>query len=148
MLSDGTTCEAVDDFESEVWPPEVQLVISALEAGAADPPTERRQCPRMRYRVKASLRLFSDPPGSPPWLLYTRDAGARGLGFITSHRLPLGYGGIVELPAPDGSMMSVQCTLNRCREAAAGWFEGALHFNRNQYLLAPPPEEAVEEENG
>ena len=144
MLSDAPTCEATDELEGDAFPAEVNLVLSALEAGAAEPFIERRQCPRMQYRVRAMLRLFSDPPGSPPWLLFTRDAGARGLGFITAHRLPLGYGGIVELAAPDGRMLSIQCTLNRCREAAAGWFEGALHFNRNQHLLSPTPED----ENG
>ena len=54
----------------------------------------------MRYRVAADLRLFSDTPGIPAWRLYTRDASARGIGFVTRDRLPLGYGGVVQLPSP------------------------------------------------
>jgi hypothetical protein len=138
MVIDAPICESVDESSGDTFPAEVQLVISALEAGGAEPGIERRALPRMQYRVKAYLRLFSDPTGSAPWLLYTRDVGERGVGFVTEHRLPLGYGGIVELTAPDGTPLAIQGTVNRCRETAPGWFEGALHFNRNQHLLAPP----------
>ena len=69
---------------------------------------------------------------TPPWLLYTRDINPRSLGFVTSHRLPLGYGGVIELPGPDGEPVSVHCTLLRCRQAAPRWFEGCLYFNREQ----------------
>jgi hypothetical protein len=62
----------------------------------------------------------------------------RGLGFITSHRLPLGYGGLVQLPRPDGKgTMTVHCTILRCRETAPGWFEGSVYFNRDQPSLLP-----------
>ena len=80
------------------WPPEVGLILSALEAGAFD--GDQRQQPRRPYRVKAMLRLFIDPPGASPWQLFTRDASPRGLGFISHHMLPLSHGGIVELLGP------------------------------------------------
>ncbi|MEA2736468.1 MAG: hypothetical protein QOE14_2919 [Humisphaera sp.] len=118
------------------WLAEAELVLSALEVGA---PTHdnRRRHPRRRYHVIADLHLFTDGPGTPPWRLYTRDVSARGLGFITRDRLPLGYGGVVELPGPTDRLMRVNVTLFRCREIGNGWFEGALYFNREQWLFAP-----------
>ena len=84
------------------------------------------------HRVRGHLRLFSDCVHSSPREIFTRDVHARGLGFITPHRLPLGHGGFVSFTAPDGRPRRLQCTLHRCREAAPGWFEGALCFNREQ----------------
>lgn len=112
-------------------PPEAEMILSALEAGAHET-SELRQAARRTYRVRAELRLFVDAQDAQPRVLYTRDADPRGLGFITPHRLPLGYGGSVELPGPSGSLVKISCTLLRCREAAPGWFEGALYFNRQQ----------------
>lgn len=116
-------------------PAEVELILSALEAGRFSN-SNRSKISRRRYRVRAFLRLFSDGPDAPPWLLYTRDVHSRGLGFITPHRLPLGYGGFIELAGPGGEMLTIHCTLLRCREAAAGWHEGALYFNREQPIFA------------
>jgi hypothetical protein len=115
------------------WPAQVDLVLSALEAGRfASGHRDRRGSRRKRLRVTAWLRLFIDGPATPPWTLYSRDVHARGMGFVTPHRLPLGYGGLLELPSPDGACLSVACTLLRCREVAPGWFDGALYFNRDQ----------------
>ena len=122
------------------FPAQVELILSALETGQFAR-RERRSVLRASFRTEATLRLFSDPPDRAPWLLYTRDANDKGLGFITSHRLPLGYGGMLELEAPNGQLVSIQCTLNRCREAAPGWFEGSLHFNRPQPVFASLPRE-------
>src|SRR5580658_4752192 len=61
MVIDVPICESVDESSGDTFPAEVQLVISALEAGGAEPGIERRKLPRMQYRVKAYLRLFSDP---------------------------------------------------------------------------------------
>jgi hypothetical protein len=127
---------------TDTWPPEVHLIISALDAGedgahpVASGVFKRRDIPRTPYRVAASLQLFSDAPDADPWRLYTRDISPRGLGFITPHRLPLGYGGTLELPAPDGRMIAINCTLLRCREVTTGWFDGALYFNREQPVFA------------
>ena len=117
--------------ESTVFPREVDLIISALEAGGSGGP-EARVLPRFAYRTQAELRLFSDRDGQRPWTLYTRNVNRRGLGFVTTHRLPLGYGGVLQIPAPDGQMLAINCTLLRCREAAPGWFEGCVYFNRDQ----------------
>jgi hypothetical protein len=112
-----------------------ELILSALDSGrhSADAEhDERRALRRLPYRVRARLKFFSDTPHSSPREIYTRDAHARGLGFITPHRLPLGHGGFVEFRGPDGRARRIQCTLQRCREAAPGWFEGAVCFNREQ----------------
>ena len=115
----------------EPWPVEIDLVLSALDAGNAFDP-DRRAMARMLYRVRAELRLFSDAPEKGPWVLYTRDADPRGLGFITRHRLPLGYGGWIELRTPSGHKLRAHCTLFRCRQMASGWYEGSLSFNAQQ----------------
>jgi PilZ domain len=112
------------------------MVISALDAGQSTSPFNRRLSNRCEYRVRARLRLFSDPEGTEPWTLYTRDVDAGGVGFITRHRLPLGYGGRIEFLAPNGEVLTATCTLLRCRPAAPGWYEGALYFNRKQSVLA------------
>ena len=129
----GTTAVAEDRP-----PREVELILSALEAGAPAHDNRRRH-PRMRYHVTAQLHLFSDTAaGNPPWTLYTRDISVRGVGFVTKHRLPLGYGGVVQLPSPSGQRVSVNGTLFRCRELSNGWFEGAMYFNREQWVFAAP----------
>ena len=119
---------------ADEWSSEVDLILSALEAGGA--PEERRRAERIAYRVKAALRLFSDAPGADAWTLFTRDVNTKGLGFITRHRLPLGYGGKLQLPSPNGQVVTIHVTLYRCREAAKGWFEGALYFNREQWMFS------------
>ena len=119
-------------------PKNVDIILSALDAGRHVLPHDRRAVARHKYRVQGWLRLFTDGPDDDARVVYTRDVNARGLGFITSHRLPLGYGGLIELPRLDGNgTTSVHCTLLRCREAAPGWFEGSVYFNREQPSLVP-----------
>lgn len=113
------------------WPPQADLILTAIETGQFNR-RESRGIARRSYRVSALLKLFSDGPDTPAWEIFTRDANARGLGFITPHRLPLGYGGLLKMLCPDGNVKSIACTLFRCREAAPEWFEGALYFNRHQ----------------
>ncbi len=125
--------ESTETDESS-WPAEVAMIISALEAGRHRI-LNRRSVTRQTHRVKARLRLFSDKAGDEPWLLYTREASERGVGFVTRHRLPLGYGGTVELATPFGGVVVVTCTIYRCRETSPGWYEGALTFNREQWLF-------------
>jgi hypothetical protein len=121
----------VADDPDTHWPAEADLVISALDA-ARGQCHDRRQGSRRHHRVRGLLRLFSDRPGTAPWEVFTRDVSPRSIGFVSRHRLPLGYGGAIELTAPDGQKITAHCTLLRCREAAPGWFEGAMYFNREQ----------------
>ena len=134
----GTETIEIEGLEilPDKWPAEVDLIISALEA-AGEPHDNRRKHPRMPYRVMADLRLFADPSGIAPWRLYTRDVSARGLGFVTPHRLPLGYGGQVELTTPAGRVVSINGVISRCRDIGGGFFEGALYFNREQWMFQP-----------
>jgi hypothetical protein len=131
MLLMSYETQEAESTESPAIPPTVALLMSAIEAGEYSV-DERRETRRILYRVTTHLRLFRDDPQTPGWRLYTRDINRRGLGFITPHRLPLGYGGIVMLKGSSGRMEPVHCTLSRCREASPGWFEGCLHFNREQ----------------
>jgi hypothetical protein len=132
---------AVPRTNMEDWPPQAELVLSAIEAGqhgaGPHPGAERRVGRRASFRVRAQLRLYSDNAGEPGRVIYTRDIHARGLGFITPHRLPLGHGGLVDLPTPGGKIVTIPCTLLRCREAAPGWYEGSVYFNRDQHGLVP-----------
>jgi len=119
----------------EKWPAEVDLIVTALRAGEL-PDDDRRKIARAEYRVKATLRLFSDRHGTPPWILYTCDANERGVGFIAPARLPLSHGGILEIATPTGEVASVHITLYRCNEISPGWYRGALCFNREQPAFA------------
>src|SRR5687768_5238496 len=101
----------------EAYPREVEFVISALEAGPR-PQHERQKVKRTRYRARATLHLFSDGAEGAPALLYSRHVSAQALGFLTSRRLPLSYGGMLKIPTPDGRVVEVACTVLRCREAA------------------------------
>ena len=127
----GSSPHRTVDRSAEVFPPEVEMVMSALEAGEYFG-LDRRARRRVAYRTRANLRLFSDAHNGQPWALYTRDVNRRGLAFLTPHRLPLGYGGVLEIVGPDGRWLTINCTLLRCREAAPGWFEGSVYFNRDQ----------------
>ena len=120
--------------EASALPAQVQMILSALEAGAFSG-QEKRRASRRHYHVRARLRLFVDAAGAPAWVLYTRDVSARGIGFICQHRLPLGYGGTLSLCAPDGTSLTVDCVLLRCRETVHGWYEGSLYFNREQFAF-------------
>lgn len=131
----GGEVQDAGDGPPEAWPPQVDLILSAIDAGRDAEPHDRRAVPRHSYRVRGWLRLFSDGRDGDARPVYTRDANPRGVGFITPHRLPLGYGGTLELPHPDGGTAVVHCTILRCREASPGWFEGSVYFNREQSAL-------------
>ena len=111
-------------------PADAAMVISAMDMGS--PRVDRRALARVAYRVTTAIRLFRDKPGTKPWELFTRDVNRKCLGFVTRHRLPLGYGGVVALVDFNGNPLDVHCTLLRCREATAGWYEGSVYFNRDQ----------------
>lgn len=113
------------------WPAEVEFILSALEMAQHDW-SERRLVSRQPYRARATLKLFSDDAEVEPRELFTRDVGARGMGFITRHRLPLGYGGTLEIAGAGARHLEISCTILRCRQTIQGWFEGAVNFNREQ----------------
>ncbi len=120
--------------QTSTWPADALFVLSALEA-AGETHEERRRLGRAFYQVAAELKLYTDGPDHKPWRLYTRDVNPRGVGFITPHRLPLGYGGVIRLCAPNGQLYGIPGTLLRCREAAPGWYDAAMVFNRHQWIF-------------
>lgn len=117
------------------WCPEVDVVLSALDASRCHGGPDRRSVHRRPHRVPADLRLFADGPRGTPWELFSRDVDARGLGFVCRDRLPLGYGGLVELEAPDRTPILAPCTVYRCRECGPDWYEGSLYFHQPQPAL-------------
>src|SRR5438552_10044723 len=104
----------IDSVKTRNWPSEAELILSAMDAASAEKAADRRAVARAPYRVRGKLRFFSDAPDSSLWTIYTRDVDRRGLGFVTQHFLPLGYGGCIELPSPGGRLMYVHGTLFRC----------------------------------
>lgn len=118
------------------WPAKVDLILSAIDAGRGNL-VERRKRYRLPYRAIGKLRLFSDTDDAEPWTLYSHDVDSRGVGFITPRRLPLGYGGMIDIRAPNGEMVRAHCTVFRCRETVQGWYEAALYFNTEQYAFHP-----------
>lgn len=113
------------------WPADVEMMISAIEAGQRTP-RDRRKRYRLAHRSVATLRLFVDGDG-PSRTIYTRNADSRGVGFLSQERLPLGYGGTVELRTPSGISLTANCTIFRCCEMVNGWYEAALSFNTEQW---------------
>jgi hypothetical protein len=128
---DGLLADATAPF-----PHEVEFMISALEAGPR-PLIDRQKVKRAQYRVRATLKLFSDPPDARPALLFTRNVTTQALAFLTADALTLSHGGILRIPTPSGEIIQINCTVLRCREAAPGWFEGAVYFNREQPFFNP-----------
>ncbi len=124
------------EVEGALWPREVDLILSAMEAGASDTHLCRRRNPRRTHRVRAELSLFAHGPLVSPIVLYTRDVTADGIGFISRERVTLGYNGMIKFASPDGRIISAQCGVYRCRESINGWYEGALMFTVEQPSLA------------
>lgn len=118
--------------DASPFPPEVDFVISALEAAGQPHSDDQRRVPRSSYRVRAALRLYSDDPLSSPRVLYTRNVSEQAIAFLSAEPLPLSHGGILHISSPDGRCMQIACTVLRCSLAARGWYEGALYFNRQQ----------------
>ena len=125
-----------DETSTEPFPREVEFVISAMEA-CPRPAIDRQKLPRFPYRVRASLRLYSDQSDQGPALLYTRHVHSLAIGFLTNRRLPISHGGVLRIRTPRQEVIEIGCTVLRCREVAPGWFEGALYFNREQSAFAP-----------
>ena len=116
-------------------PEEVEFILSALEAGYVAPEHDRRSQTRKTIRTNAEIQLYSDRPGAAPRDIFTRDASSRSMGFISKHRLPLGYGGRVLLRGPHGEDLDIACTVCRCQQTVNGWYEGSLSFNREQFAF-------------
>lgn len=132
----GILTAAADRGGGGELPREVEFIISALEAGPR-PLVDRHKLRRFPYRVRATLKLYSDAPDAPPVVVYTRHIHRQAVGILSPRPLPLSHGGILRVRTPAGELIEIACAVLRCREVAAGWFEGALYFNRPQKAFAP-----------
>lgn len=111
--------------ELDAWPADVDLICSAMDAARAPGDRQRRRESRRPHRVIAHLQIHGE---HAPVRIYSRDCDPTHFGFIVERPLPLGFRATLEFAAPDGSLMSATCTVQRCRECVPGWFEGALAF--------------------
>lgn len=128
--------------EREALAVQSRMILSAMEAAArgrlAPTAYERRGNDQTRraFRGEGDLNLFADAEGTKPWKLFLRDADPRAIGFVTPDRLPLGYGGRLQLVLPDGGRVDAEVTIVRCRTCYGGWFEGAAYFHTPQNVFA------------
>ena len=101
--------------------------VTALNA-AFPPERERRQLPRLKYQVVATLEPVTVGPQEVR--VVTRDADARGTGFVSSGPMDEGSRAVLHLPSPDGDAepQRIECRVRRSREIGNGLFEGSVEF--------------------
>ena len=109
-------------------PQQVRNDAAALDAAFPTRRIDRRQTPRLKYQVVATLEPVSAAPDDV--CVVTRDADQKGAGFLSSSDLPEGSRGVLHLPAPDGQgePQRIECRVRRSREVANGLFEGSVEF--------------------
>jgi len=120
---------------SDGVPQDARFVISVLngEPSGADH-QERRRFRREPFIAAAELEVLGD--ASPPrTAIFTRDANRWGVGFVTQKPLPLARDATLRIFIAGGEMLMVRCCVLRCREAAPGWFEGAVLFYHEEPRL-------------
>ncbi len=102
--------------------------VTALNAAFPAPLVERRQAPRLKYQVVATLEPVASGPDDVR--VVTRDADPQGTGFLSSGNLPAGSRAVLHLPAPDGEgeTQRIECRVRRSRELGNGLFEGSVEF--------------------
>ena len=100
-------------------------------ASATPPAVERRQAPRQTYQVPATLEPVAFGKVEDVRVV-TRDADARGTGFVSTGQLPEGTRAVLHLPAPDGKTQRIECRVRRSREIGNGLFEGSVEFLGDQ----------------
>ncbi|HVT87603.1 MAG TPA: hypothetical protein VHD56_02015 [Tepidisphaeraceae bacterium] len=120
------------------WPSEVRLITSVLEQQESLF-ENRRSMTRYPYRVKAGIEIIEGSGMHPSRSVqvYTRDANARGLGFVSNRELSLGVKARLHLPSPADRPRWIACSIVRCRSFIDGWFEGAVLFDNDQRMFEP-----------
>lgn len=98
----------------------------AFPAGKVEGNVERRHAKRLKYAVAATLEPVSSGPEDVR--VVTRDADARGTGFVSSGELPEGSRAVLHLPDDEGRMQRIECRVRRSRELGNGLFEGSVEF--------------------
>ena len=91
---------------------------------------ERRQVPRLKYQVVATLEPVAVGPDDVR--VVTRDADPKGTGFVSSGPIAEGARAVLHLPAPEGQPdaepQRIECRVRRSREIGNGLFEGSVEF--------------------
>ena len=90
---------------------------------------ERRQAPRLKYQVVATLEPVTT--NSPEGVhVVTRDADPNGTGFLATGELREGSRAVLHLPGPggEGDVQRIECRVRRSRELGNGLFEGSVEF--------------------
>ena len=109
----------------------LRAAASAAPAQGPTPAHERRQAPRQTYQVPATLEPVAFGKVEDVRVV-TRDADARGTGFVSTGQLPEGTRAVLHLPAPDGKTQRIECRVRRSREIGNGLFEGSVEFLGDQ----------------
>jgi PilZ domain-containing protein len=103
--------------------------VTALNA-AFPAQNERRQVPRLKYQVVATLEPVAVGPDDVR--VVTRDADSKGTGFVSSGPMEEGSRAVLHLPAPEGQPdaepQRIECRVRRSREIGNGLFEGSVEF--------------------
>jgi hypothetical protein len=111
---------------------DVVALNDALNAAVRDRKVERRQVPRVKYQVEATLEPVAE--NAQDVNVFTRDADPKGTGFVSSKPMPEGSRAVLHLPPKDGQTepQRIECRVRRSREIANGLFEGSVEFLGNQ----------------
>lgn len=130
--------QSTKDESSQAQGPQadgVKVLDEALRAAAASsataPGVDRRQATRLTYQVPATLEPVAFGKIEDVRVV-TRDADARGTGFVSTGQLPEGTRAVLHLPAPDGKTQRIECRVRRSREIGNGLFEGSVEFLGDQ----------------
>ena len=97
---------------------------------------ERRRFRRESFVAPAELEVLGDA-APPRTAIYTRDASRWGVGFVTQRPLPVARDATLRIWI-GGEMLMVRSCVLRCREAAPGWFEGAVLFYHEEPRFEHP----------
>jgi hypothetical protein len=126
MSSSSQVLPELNDQGLQGWPMEVRALLNSLQKQAYVP-KNRRGGSRREYRVQAIL-WYKDSANQPQQTtVYTRDATAHGVAFLTQQCFKGGQSVILEIPT-NGCAPRLQGHIRRCRQFKEGWFECVMQF--------------------
>lgn len=134
---DAVRCDA-QHASNTTNDPELDYILRFLsnEDQDADGASQRRYT-RCAYRVRATL-IMTDPMGHEHrHPIFTRDANAWGVGFVTRAPLVGGVNAKVQIAGADGQQMLAKGSIVRCRNVMGAWWEGGVMFEQEQLMLSP-----------
>ncbi len=118
--------------------PELDSVIRFLcnEDQDAQGVSQRRYT-RCAYQVDATL-IIIDPMGHEHrHPIFTRDANAWGVGFVTRAPLTVGTNARMQIAGADRQQMLAKGSIVRCRHVTGAWWEAGIMFEQEQPMLSP-----------